>query len=414
MINVPPEVMKKVEEEIKKEGRLPKILIYSHAPFVRSSEGVICNYLSTKLLDHGVTVLVAAHYGLELGGMLKFGQITVLPVDRREDEHGFLSTIIHYLKFNMDYILYLHDFWEITPLKQFNVIPMAKIDSIEYPENMIAPLKECRYVIAPTEFAKQELEKYGIKAEYCPIGVSISSYRQVNKEECKQLFGIKKEEFVIGIVASNREKEKKGWDSNFETIKKFFEKKEEAREKTRILIHSEKNNPQGENLEAMSKAFGIDQRIIWQDQHLLTLGVPEGTMNRVYGAMDVLLNLSRREGTCLPVLEAGMVGTPSIVTNFGVMKERVNNGKCGWLVPVKEFVSSPYGAKVPVADTEKASDILVKIYEDRDKIKVYGKKAREYAMRYSWDTIIGQYWFPFMQKLGKELKETSPSERENV
>ena len=402
------ELIEKIEQELAR-GDIPKVLILGTAPFIKSSEGVISNYLGDKLLSYGVPTILVARYGIDTGGFFKFGNLTVLPIEKEEDPEGITSTMIYYLRFGLDVIISLIPFWKNGELFNFPTIVVANIEGEEYPTEYLENLKKFKYIVAPSMFAEKELRKYGIDSTYIPYGVDTKSFIKYSKIESKKLFNIGENEFCIGIVGSNKSKEpKKGWDSSFETIKLFFEEHPEVREKTRILIHTRRKDKDGLDLEELARQFGINDRIIWQDQFLITIGLPTGTLARMYSAMDVLLNLSRYETSNLAVLEASSCGVPSIVTNFGIMKERVNFGKIGYLVPVKELVPNENGIKVAVPNVEEASKILWEAYTNSREREKLGEKARSFVQNYSWDIIVGQKWIPYLQKVYREeRKKTS-------
>lgn len=406
------ELVKRAQEELAKE-KIPKVLIHGVAPFIKNSKGVICNYLGEKFLNLGIPTVLAAYSGVEPGGFFRFGNLTVLPVEKNEnDPYGLFSTIQHFIKFRLDVIVTFTPFWKITELAQFPTIVVASIDALDYPQQYIEELKRFKYIVAPTMFAEKELKKYGIESVYIPLGVNTKSFMEYPKIENRKLFNIGENDFCIGIVASNKSKEpKKGWDSSFEAISIFFKEHPEVREKTKILIHSQRKNKEGLDLEELAKQFGIDDRIIWQDQHLILLGLPEGTLARLYSTIDVLLNLSRYEDTNLAVLEAAACGTPSIVTDFGVMKERVNFGKCGYLVPVKSYIPNEIGARVAIPDVEEAAKVLWRAYSETKEREHLGKKAKEFVQNYSWEIITVQKWLPYLKKIGEEIiKESVPVE----
>ncbi len=59
---------------------------------------------------------------------------------------------------------------------------------------------------------------------------------------------------------------------------------------------------------------------------------PAGVMN----AADLLLLSSRTEGLPGVVIEAGMVGLPAVVTDVGVLREIVDDGRTGFVVPAAD------------------------------------------------------------------------------
>jgi len=405
--NKTPEELKKEINEYLAKQKILKIMIYGEAPFIRDSTGILGNYLVQGFLNIGIPALIVANYGVETGGYIRFGNATVLPVARpEEDKKGFVTTLQHFTKFKVDLILYLDKDFKagITVANKAPTWVIPRLDSLEYPIEYLDALKSYKEVIAPTLFAEKELKKYGITHTYIPIGVHLKSFQQSPKIESRKFFAVPKDHFCIGIVGDNKDKEpSNGWDSMFEAISIFFKICPKAKKKTTILIHSDRRDKDGIDLEKLSKGFDIDDNCIVQDPHLMLLGIPEGAMSRMYSSMDVLLHLSRRCGSGMTILEAGACGVPSIVTDFAVQNERVNNGKCGWLVPVVHLVSNDDKTKSAIPDAQKAAEALAEAYNNKKKRNDFSKKAKTFAINYSWEVILEQKWLPFLTKKGEEL-----------
>jgi glycosyltransferase involved in cell wall biosynthesis len=405
--NKTPEELKKEINEYLATQKVLKIMIYGEAPFIKDSTGILSNYLVQGFLNMGIPALVVANYGIETGGYIRFGNATVLPVDRPDDDKkGFATTLQHFFKFKMDVVLYLDkDFQNGKAIA--TKVPtwlLARLDSIDYPEEDLEALKKYKEVIAPTQFAEKELKKYGIPCTYIPIGVNIRNFQQYPKLESRKYFAVPNNHFCIGIVADNKDKEpSNGWDSMFEAISIFFKMNPEAKKKTTILIHSNRKDKDGIDLEKLTKGFGIDDNCIVQDPHLMILGVPEGALSKMYSSMDVLLHLSRRCGSGITILEAEACGVPAIVTDFGAQTERVNNGKCGWLVPVVHYVPNEYDTKSAIPDVNKAAQALSEAYKDKKKRSEFSKKSKIFASTLSWEVILEQKWLPFLEKKGEEF-----------
>jgi glycosyltransferase involved in cell wall biosynthesis len=415
--NKSPEEMKKEIAEFLARQKILKLAIFSEAPFIKSSSGILGNYFSQGFLNMGIPTIVIANYGVEPGGYLRFGQTNVLPVVRsEEDKKGFGTALQHFFKFKLDVFFYLDkDF--IAGVNIATKIPntwvLARLDSTQYPQEAIDALKKYSIVIASTKFAEKELDKYGIKNEYIPIGINTKIYQQSSKIESRKYFAVPKNHFCIGIVGDNKDKEpSNGWDSMFEAIQIFFKLCPEAKAKTTILIHSDRKDKDGIDLEKLTKGFGIDANCVCQDPHLMLLGVPEGAMSKMYSSMDVLLHLSRRSGSGMTIMEAASCGVPSIVTDYAVQRERVNDGKCGWLIPVVHLIPNEDKTQSAIPDARKAGEALAEAYKDKKKREAFGKKAKAYVLNYSWEIILEQKWLPFLQKKGEEIlkEEVKPVE----
>lgn len=100
-------------------------------------------------------------------------------------------------------------------------------------------------------------------------------------------------------------------------------------------------------------------------------------VNKIYEQCSVFVQPSVTEGFGIPVLEAMAHGRPVIVSEGCGSSELVENGKEGFIVPIRS----------PEALAEK-----VRYFYDRpDEVERMGQKARVTAMNYSWEKIGRQY-----------------------
>lgn len=401
--------MARIQEESAQISPLSlKILWYSTAPFIKRSEGIIAHYLLQGISYLGFPIIDVANYGLDSGGYLKFNKLFIFPVRKtKKDEMGFKTTLKHFEKFQIDILLYVSDIWKATDICKTlpdKVYSYSAIDMIDYPPGIVKSLKRFKGIISPSKFGEKELKKYGIDSTYIPPGINLQNYQPGIKLKTRKLFNIPKNDFVIGIVSSNRDKEKSNWDKMFEAIELFFKKNPKVRKKISIFIHAEPSDVDGGvDLRVLAKGFGIEKKIIWQDPHALMIGLPENFLGHEYQSFDVLLDLSSRKKFGLNILEAGGCGVPSIVTDFGVMRERTNYGKCGWLVKLSGLKTSSIMAKVAIPDPKDAAKALEEAYNNKRRRLKLGKKAAEYAKQFSWKLIIEQKWLPYLENLGEQI-----------
>lgn len=398
--------MQKEWEQTHKPREL-KIAWYSEAPFIRTREGTLTNYISQGFMFLGFPTVDIAYYGIQPGGYIKFDKIVVLPVEKtNKDPTGVNDTKTHVEKFGLDVIFYHADslltkLTEILPKKVYGYLP---IDMINYPVEVVKALERFEGIIVPSLFGQKELKRYGIKSTYIPPGINPRIFTKMDKKACRKFLNLPIKHFIIGMVGSNQDKEPtNGWDAMFEAISLFFKKNPKAKKRTTIFIHTRAIDNDGLNLPLLARQFGIQNNIIWQDSHLIKLGVPEQVLSRMYGAFDILFNLSGREGVGLQILEAGAVGVPSIVTGFGCMPERVNNGKCGWIVKPLRLKITALTSKIAIPDPTAAAVALTEAYTNKKKLGKKSKKALEFAKQFSWFVIMDQKWQPYLEQIENEI-----------
>jgi len=399
-------VQKEWEQKVK--PRTLKIAWYSEAPFIRTREGTITNYISQGFMFLGYPTVDIAYYGVQPGGFIKFNKIVVLPVERSDrDPGGFKDVKTHIEKFGLDIVFYhadsiMNDLPKMLPDQVYGYLPVSMTN---YPVKVVKALEGYKGIVVPSRFGQKELKRYGIESTYIPPGINPRVFKETRKKPCRKFLKLPVKHFIIGMVGSNEDKEPtNGWDAMFEAISLFFKANKKAKQKTTIFVHTRAISKHGLNLPLLAKQFGIHKNIIWQDSHLIKLGIPESIMTRMYGAFDILFNLSSREGVGLQIMEAGACGIPAIVTGFGCMPERVQNGKCGWIVKPLRLKVTSLTSQVAIPDPTRAAVALTEAYKDKRKLKKKSKRALQYSKQFSWFVIMDHKWLPYLEKVEEELR----------
>ncbi|RLF07948.1 MAG: glycosyltransferase family 1 protein [Thermoprotei archaeon] len=163
-------------------------------------------------------------------------------------------------------------------------------------------------IISVSEFTKSEVESVGIdesKIEVVHMGVDISLYKPMEKEECRRKLGLSNEEKYILVVASNAPHKR------MDITKKVFSEIRKSYDDIKLI------------------KIGYGTRL--EGEGIINLGfIPEEKMPILYNAADVLLHTSEYEGFGMPLLEAMACGTPIVASNKASISEVV--GDCGYLV----------------------------------------------------------------------------------
>lgn len=374
-----------------------------------SGYGTVTRYFMSGLLNRGMAGFVSAYYGLQPGGMINWKGIYVLPVIKSQaDQLGFNSSFEHYRRFQCDLGIFHADFWVSYPFAK--KIPYSlcysPLDHEQYPDKWLEVLRAYKWIATPSMHAHNELKKSGIESTFVPHGVNIQAYHPLDKALSRKAFTLDKDKFIIGIVAANNDDEtRKGWDQNFQAIKFFLDNNPDAQKDTIAFIHTDPQNERGRNLVELSKQIGIEKFIIWNDRYtasLLTL--PDSAMCKLYNCFDVFLLLSRREGFCIPALEAQACGVPCILNDFSALSERNDYGKCGWLVKPAALVYSPLNALTSIPDPHKGAEALAEAYNNNGKREQFAKKSLAFAKRQTWDISIDKYFVPLLEKIFEETQ----------
>lgn len=402
--------MKEKKKTKERTWRDISILWYSVAPYVKSGYGVVTKHFVSRLINRGFTTMVVAYYGLQKGGFLKVGDIVTFPIDAQPgDNLGFRSVAQHHKKFNTDCVIFFTDFWVAKPLTKVvkETVAYTVLDHEDYAEEYQDVLRGFFKVAIASKHGCAEAKKYGVDARFIPHGVDTEVFYPLPKGACKKMLSVDPKTFVLGIVAANNDKEpRKGWDKMFQAIRIFMENNKEMRKpgKFKVFIHTDARCNRGYDLKLLAKRTGIGKYVIFQDPYMSIIGLPDKLMARIYSAFDVLINLARREGFCLPLLEAQACRVPGIATDFSAMTERLNYGKCGWLIKPTTTMLSPLGGVTAIPDEHKAAEALEEACFNLKKRELYAKRSLVYARQQTWDIAVDKYWLPFIRDIWADLR----------
>jgi glycosyltransferase involved in cell wall biosynthesis len=115
--------------------------------------------------------------------------------------------------------------------------------------------------------------------------------------------------------------------------------------------------------------------------------------SRAYHAADLLVIPSRREAMSIVVLEAGISGTPVLMTD-----------QCGF----NEIAETGGGMVVP-ASVEGLESGLLEMLGNRSDLKMRGRNLKEFVSRhFLWDSIIDKYVQLYKSLLGTSVDPLSP------
>lgn len=197
------------------------------------------------------------------------------------------------------------------------------------------------------------------------IGVDLTNYdySQKNKwrEEIRNKNGLNNDDFVFGF--SGRVSADKGCKELFTAFKKLSEEKEEAR----LFIAGPIDDKSGADDEIFNWAKNSD-KVIFTGQ------IENKEMCYQYGAMDVLVHPTYREGFGMVIQEAAALGCPVITTDIPGASEVLENGKSCLLVKP--------------ADWESLYEKMKEICEDREKVKKMGENARLFTEKHYERSIM--------------------------
>jgi len=168
-------------------------------------------------------------------------------------------------------------------------------------------------------------------------------------ETIRQRFGVAHDAILIGTIA--RLSPEKGHRFLFEAAKEILH--EESRATFLILG----DGPSRKELESLVVCWGLKEKVIFA-------GFQTG-MDDIYGALDIVVQPSLREGTPLAILEAMNFGKAIIATRVGGVSDVLTDNETGILIPP--------------ASVEALSESILRLLKDYSLRTRLAERAREVA-----------------------------------
>ena len=190
-----------------------------------------------------------------------------------------------------------------------------------------------------------EVENY-----YVPHAVDGNIFKILDKEDMDEFKGqnFPNHDGRFCVFWNNRNARRKHSGSLIHWFNKFAE--EVGPENVCLIMHTDPDDPHGQNLGEILKDFNIgDGRIV-----LSTQKMPQEGLSLMYNMVDCTINISDAEGFGLATLESLSCGTPIIVNMTGGLQEQVTDGKDWFGIGLE-----------PAAKALIGSQEVPYIYEDR-------------------------------------------------
>lgn len=273
------------------------------------------------------------------------------------------------------------------------------------PHNKII-LKAIWKVIPTCYWGKQVIEDASIKCED-PIyhGVDVNTFYPMDKGECRKKLHIPKDAWVYLFCGTNYDI-RKNIPNTMLAFKLFLDRCPNARKDAYLLLHTD---PVGVDagydlLEMWSNTLGEkpSSNIIFTKSEDYRMGITDNQMRTRINASDVGILCSLAEGFGFTPLEAACCGKPSIVTDWGPMKE-IWEGRNFLAGPVDYFPTQKQLNWYCIPSTMEISKQMEYTYFNRKATEKMGKKAMKHALTLNWDNI-GRQWLKLFRKLEQEKK----------
>jgi glycosyltransferase involved in cell wall biosynthesis len=364
----------------------------------------------TRLADTGHDVAISCLAGVEQHFTAwRTPRGAVLPVYPHTpyEQNGLDVLGSHYKHFNADLLITMTCSWifgqhaqlfrdwrtiMITPVDIGTVRPgdrpgMSDQDHEAIVNTGATPAAVCRW-------GETQMRSRGLDPLYLPHGVETQVFRPpANRGQLRADAGWQ-DFFVVGLCAMNHERSRKNFDEAFGAFAAFREDHPDAR----LALHTVAILPEGLNLPAMAREWGIFDAILWSRQYELIIGATsEQDLADWYGACDVVLMLGN-EGFGLPTIQAQACGTPVIAGTWCTGPELA--GEVGWLVDGQPTWNNWHKKHWYTPLIPSVTEALEHAYDEASAAQATRRKrAREFALTWDADRVWTEHWEPVIKGL---------------
>ena len=368
----------------------------SAAAYATTGYGRICKEVVSRLIKNKWNVLNIGG----IGGTTVWGGKMDYPVD---DIHiPIVPTVgqiagqdviqVFLKKYNLDLLITHWDSFAINyvqhlPIPSINYLP---IDA-PFTEKMFNDVKGSHKVVAFSKYGYNELMKWFPldKLGYIPHGINTEEWKPIDRKKIREdLFDVDEDKFIIVTNGANVG-ERKQLPLMLKIFKKFLKTHPDS------LLYMFTNPtvafPKGYDLMAFMNTLGLEDHVFYPRYDPIIEPWSNQQLCELYSASDVYLTTTLGEGFGIPILEAMACGIPVIGPNNSAIPELVSGH--GWVADICddfEFVPVwiPTCQTYPVPSIKSILESLDDAYKHPEKRKEYGKKSREFALRYDWKKVM--------------------------
>ncbi len=393
-----------------------KFLIHGNTPNVRTGYGVQCRALASYLVDElGHEVAISSTFGNQYGIS---DWVTPAGNRVRMYPNGIFQNSPDTILANADHwfdgdrssgwIITLLDVWCLLPrardFRDYNVAAWCPVDHFPAPPEVTAFLSEAQATpLAMSRYGEAQLRHAGLDPLYLPLTVDTTVYKPTFEVEIagqrvtgRELFGLGNENFVVGMVAMNKDPiDRKGFNEAFRAFGQFWKNHNEAR----LLVHTEKTGAAGGlNLPTLAAYCSVPEHsLIFTDQYAYRIGLSAEMMASFYTACDVYLAPSHGEGFGVPMIEAQACGVPVIATDATAQSELVGPG---WKVHGQPWWDNAQTSSYVVPHI---ADIIDKLEEAHTTLEgdstELAEKCIEHAARYDPQIVFPDLLEPWIESV---------------
>ena len=397
-----------------------KILVLSDHPLSPSGVGTQTRYFIEALIKTGRYKFVC------LGGAIKHHNYDPIKVDGYGDDwviipidgYGNPDMIRSAIRTEKpDALWFMTDprFWgwlwgmedEIRPL-----LPMVYYhvwDNYPYPDYN-KPGYDSNDCVATISKVTDDIVKTvspDVKSVYLPHAVDTDIFKKYDDSEILRLRSAHFDDEDVAektiFFWNNRNARRKQSGTLVFWFKEFLD--EIGHENACLLMHTDPNDPNGQNLQEIAKNLGVNEgQVLFSKEK-----IPPEAMAAMYNMADCTINISDAEGFGLATFESMACETPIIVTMTGGLQEQVTDGEEWFGIGLEPASKCIIGSQdIPYIYEDRVSkedflDAMRKIYNmSREERAEIGAKGRHHVMEnYNFETF-NEKWVSLMDEVVEE------------
>ena len=294
-------------------------------------------------------------------------------------------------------------------------------DNYPYPD-FNAPFYESNDMVATISKVTDDIVKTvapNVRSLYVPHAVNTEVFKPLSPEGVAKFkegaFGDRYDSDKFVFFWNNRNARRKQSGTLIFWFNEFLKKV--GKDKACLVMHTEVNDPNGQNLEAIIESLGITNGEVFFSQQKVDFA----QLAHMYNAADCTINIADAEGFGLATLESMACGTPIIVNMTGGLQEQVTDGEKWFGIGLEPTSKAIIGSQqIPYIYEDRLSQELVvnamlemynKTPEER---KLMGLRGREHVMKnYNFDNFCKKWdeIFTMMHAEEGSWKTRKPQQR---
>jgi glycosyltransferase involved in cell wall biosynthesis len=383
-----------------------KILWHSVSPLIGSGYGTQTALWAAALKAAGHEVAISCTVG-QFSSVQLWNGIKIFPHSPLPGNYGNDTVVEHAKNWGADIVWSWLDVFVLRTeeVKKVRWAAWVPADSDPLMKRNVAPLKECKWVIAPTQFGQRVIEEAGIADPLyvpCAFDPAVMYKSKVDRDILRKQFGdiIKKDltgKFLVNVVSANSGKRK-----NFPAILEAWKKFNSIHPDAVMYLHAEVTGlwGYGDDLPGMMELYGIeDKSVAIVNQYAYNTGlVGSDYLNLMYNTSDVHLNCCVGEGFGLPIVDAQACGCPTVVPDFA------GAGEIGFGHKITKGVMRPLvpGGFQFEVDVDDVVETLEDAYGRRGDDK-WRDEMVERSADYQIGRVMQKYMVPTLAKIQEDL-----------